>query len=984
MAGPLFGLGPACLTLTPLMARSRLVLSCLRFVLFFSLVALFASRSLIPSASGQSEATGIVSGSVSNAATRALLAGAQVSLAGTRQSVLSQRDGQFEITGVSPGVYTLEVSYTGLDVHRQEITVGPGRNVIPLIGLTADVYALDAFTVSGEREGSAAAITAQKNAPNVKSVVATDAFGHVVDGNIGEMLKRVSGIATNLNEGEVDQVFVRGIGSAFSAVTLDGTRLPSPAKGKKDRSFEVDKLPADYIESIEVIKSPTPDMDADSVGGTVNMVTKSAFSMAGRRISYNFGLNHKTLRNKNSFFGGLQYSDVLGEKQNLGVYLSFGYSDNFVPQDVTQMDFENSYNQPPTLYRFRLEDAIHDRNRTGTGLKLDYRLNDTTTLFASFMFNHYTDTVDQKRLNIQSAQAASAYAPGYTDTRWEHNAAAWTYTASGIDIQQETFAIHTGVKHQFPGLKIDYSASYAPATGKEQRQNFDLGLAGQRTVIDRSADLWYPTYTNLSPGDPTDFGRYDRGRIQVESGKTKEAVWGGELNAEKEFDTKYPFKIKSGGRYRGQKTDVDSNRITSVYVGPNGVVGGDDNLNQFKLLNYSYHGFDGRYTQAVWPDVKAAYTSFRNQRTLWDDDLVASLRDSISSDGRAREDIYSAYAMGTVDIGKLRVLSGVRMEKTDVAATGMVNDPITPTLPSSAPEEQRRDRLQQEYRRVTKKGSYRNYFPGLHLRYELNRRFLVRTSFSKSIARPNFGDLMPDTSIDDANLRISQNNTGLGPQRADNFDVSAEYYFEPAGVLSLGLFAKEIKGFIFNDERTIGSGQNNGFDGDYVGYLLTTKKNGGKGKMRGMEFSYNQQLTFLPVWMREVSLYATYTLIDAKGDYNTAGASSDSELVQFVPTTWNVGLTYQNHGWTVRAQLNYNDRFLNAYTANPAARIYDDERVDGELKVKYQVSKAFGVFCDWTNALDQTVVRVQGKDRYRPQKVRYNGMRINVGVSGAF
>jgi outer membrane receptor protein involved in Fe transport len=209
-----------------------------------------------------------------------------------------------------------------------------------------------------------------------------------------------------------------------------------------------------------------------------------------------------------------------------------------------------------------------------------------------------------------------------------------------------------------------------------------------------------------------------------------------------------------------------------------------------------------------------------------------------------------------------------------------------------------------------------------------------------------------------------------------------EYYFEPAGVISIGAFAKNIRNFIFRDERIIGTGADNGFGGEYAGYTLSTKKNGGEGKVRGLEFSYNQQLTFLPAWARGLSVYATYTVIDAKGNYNSEGATSDSELVQFVPTAWNLGLTYQNRGWTIRTQLNYNDRFLNGYTANPAQRIYDDERVDGELRVKYQIHKRLAVFCDWTNALDQTVVRVQGMGLYRPQKIRYNGMRINLGISG--
>ncbi|MDO8543194.1 MAG: TonB-dependent receptor [Opitutaceae bacterium] len=950
-----------------------------------ALVALAFMLPFVRSVQGQSPETGAVTGSVSNAATRSFLVGAAVSLAGTTHATLTDRDGTFAITGVPPGSYTLEVSYTGLDRYTQPVDVRPGRNVVAPVGLKSEIYQLDVFTVSGEREGSAAAITRQRNADNVKSVLATDSFGELVDGNIGEMLKRVSGIATNLNEGEVDQIFVRGMGSAYSSVTLDGTRLPSPAKGKKERNFEVDKLPADYIESIEVIKAPTPDMDADSVGGTVNLITKSAFSSAGRRLSYSSGVNYKTLRHLSSFFGGVQYSDVFGAKKNLGVYLSVAYSDNYVPQDVTQLDFERASVSPAYLWRFRLEDAVHLRNRTNLGLKFDYRYDEKTTLFAGVMFTHYTDTVDQKRLTIQNAENRTAYAPGYTEMVWEQLNSTWTYQVSYIEPRQETYAWQIGGKTNLPGLRLDYGASYAPGFGEERRANFDLALAGQRTRFDRSADVWYPIYTNLTPGDPNDYNRYNRGRMQAASGRTDEAIWGGELNARKDFPTKHPFSLKAGGRYRAQKTEVDNEQTTSIYVGPNGVQGGgDDNLNQFKLSNYTHHGFSGRYNQAEWPDAPKAYWSFLNQRNLWDDDLVGTTRESFNSDGRAREDVYAAYAMGTVDLGKLRLLSGVRAERTDVAATGVLNRPILPALPSSVPEQQRADRAASEYHRVTKKSRYTDYFPGVHLRFAPRRDLLLRASYTTSFARPNFGDLMPDTNVNDTNLTVSQNNTALKPQHADNFDVSAEFYFEPSGLFSLGAFRKNIRDFIFTDSRTIGSGADNGFDGQYGGYLLSTRKNGGTAMAQGIEFSYNQRLVFLPAWLRGMSAYATYTLIDSKGNYNSNGLQSDDQLVQFVPEAWNFGLTYQQYRWTIRAQFNYNDRFLNAYTANPAERIYDDERIDGALNVKYQFHKRLSVYCDWTNALDQTVVRVQGKDFYRPQKIRYNGMRFNIGVSGNF
>lgn len=929
-------------------------------------------------------ATATIAGSVSNAATQAALEGAVVSLAGTTEQALTDRAGHFELPRVAPGTYTLEVAYTGLDRHTQTVIVSGGRTVLPPIGLRADIYQLEAFTVAGEREGSASAITRQRNASNVKTAIATDAFGHIVDGNIGEMLKRASGIATNLNEGEVDQIFVRGMGSAASAITLDGTRLPSPASGKKSRNFEVDKLPADYIDSIEVIKAPTPDMDADSVGGAVNLITKSAFTQRGRRLSYNTGVNYKTLHHVSAFFGGVQYSDLFGPKQNVGLYLSVSYSDNPVPQDVTQLDFQGAAVTPVYMYRFRLEDALHRRNRTGLGAKVDWRVDERTTVYAGLMFNHYTDTVSQNRLSIDSAQAVTAFAPGYTENVWEHLTATHNYSASLIGPRQETYALSLGGKTVLPGWKLDYAASFAPGKGTEARENFDLTLAGQRVRFDRTADVWYPTVTYLSPGNPNDFGRYNRGRLQAETGTTKEAVWGAELNATRSFSTTFPLSLKAGGRYRAQKTEVDFNRTTSTYVGPDGVISADDNLNQFKRQNYVHHPFEGRYTIAEWPDVRRAYSSFLGARNLWLDDLVTTTRDGFTSDGRAREDIYAAYAMATLDVGRLRILPGVRMERTDVTGTGVVNRPILPALPNTAPEAQRVARLLAEYSRVTRNSSYTEYFPGLHLRYAARRNLLLRASYTTSMSRPSFGDLMPDTTISDPNLTVSQNNTGLRPQRARNFDVSAEFYFEPVGLLSVGAFRKELSNFIFADTRVLGAGPDNGFNGSYAGYLLSTKKNGGTGQAEGLEFSYNQQLTFLPAFLRGFSAYATYTIIRSEGNYNSGGATTDDQLAQFVPTAWNIGLTWQAHRFTVRAQYNYNDRFLNAYNANAAARIYDDDRKDGSLNVKYQLRKQAALFCDWTNALDQTVVRVQGKDRYRPQKIRYNGMRFNFGVTGNF
>jgi iron complex outermembrane receptor protein len=941
------------------------------------MVSLFLSPNL------QAQDSGRVTGQVINAATRSSLEGARVTVSGRSGEWFTARDGSFQISGLGAGAQVLTISYTGLDPQTVTVNVGDEPSRV-MVELTSDVYELDRFVVAGEREGSAAAITAQRNADNVKSVVATDSFGNIADGNLGEMLKRVSGIATNINEGEVDQIFVRGMGAAFSSVTMDGNKLPSPGKGKKTRNFEIDKLPADYIESIEVIKAPTPDMDADSIGGAVNMITKSGFSVKGRRVSYNFGMTHKTLKSKNSFFGGLQYSDVLGDDQKLGIFMSLSYSDNWVPQDTTQLDFQTTPAAVPYATRFRLEDSLHSRNRSGLGLKFDYKWSDETVLTASLMLSRYEEDVDQKRFSVTSRSNVADYVPGYTENRWEHVNAEWSYEMTRIEPKQESYVLKLGAKHDRGDHKVDYSVFFAPSTASEYRQDFFIDLPGQRVVVDRSASAWYPTYTNISPGDPSDFNRYRNARLTTNWGDSDETVWGGEFNYLKEFSWNVPFSLKVGGRYRGQELEVDNQSIVSNYVGADGVMGGDDNLSQFRMDKIEHQIFGGRYPQLQWADVGKASASFANSRNLWDDDLVTSARNSVSSDGKVTEEIFATYAMGTFDIGKLRLMTGVRMEHTKVKAVGMLNRPIVPALPSTAPEADRAQQVLAGYQKTTAKSDYTNYFPGVHFRYEASKSLMLRASYTTSIARSPFGELMPDTTINETNRTYSVNNTGLRPQQADNYDLSAEYYFEPSGYLSVGFFYKTIDDYIFTDSYVIGAGPNNGFNGQFEDYTFSSKKNGGQSKVKGVEFSYNQQLRFLPAWAQGFSAYASYTFIESEGNYNSQGATSDDQLVQFVPNVWNLGLTYERFGWTVRAQVNFNDRYLNAYAVQEAQRVYDDSRMDGSLSVKYQFSKRFGLFCDWTNALDETVVRVQGKDVYRPQKVRYNGMRINLGVSGTF
>src|SRR6187402_2178850 len=209
----------------------------------------------------QTSAVGSITGIVSNSATGANLEGAEVTLQPGNVMVLSSRDGRFVIPQVQPGTYVLSASYSGLDVGKADVRVSAGATTSQDIGLSSGVYQLSKFVVEGEREGNALAITQRRNAANVKDVISSDAFGNVADLNLGNFLLRMPGVSKEESEGEIIRLQIRGVDSNMNSIAVDGTRSASGSTRDFNRAIEIDKIPADFIETIEITKAATPDMD---------------------------------------------------------------------------------------------------------------------------------------------------------------------------------------------------------------------------------------------------------------------------------------------------------------------------------------------------------------------------------------------------------------------------------------------------------------------------------------------------------------------------------------------------------------------------------------------------------------------------------------------------------------------------------------------------------------------------------------------------
>jgi len=328
----------------------------------------------------------MLSGNVSNAATGNLLEGARVEIPSLKAVALADQTGRYIFTDIPAGTYEVVATYIGLDEARFTVNVGADQRATHNFDLTAGIYKMAQFEVTGEREGSAAAITAQRNAQNVKNVVAMDSFGNLPNMSAGELAIRLPGVAGNLDdEGNVTGLTVRGMGPTLNRVTVDGGLMSNV--GGLNRQFQTHSLTGAMFEELEVIKGHTPDQEADSLGGTINLKTRSPLSMAEkRRITYSAGMRFAPtfsqqipLRSDHPShplinFGYQEVFDVAGSERNLGVALNFFYSENVAGYFRTIRDYENTTTTPAYLWDFRTQDAFNNRKQSAVNIKADYRL----------------------------------------------------------------------------------------------------------------------------------------------------------------------------------------------------------------------------------------------------------------------------------------------------------------------------------------------------------------------------------------------------------------------------------------------------------------------------------------------------------------------------------------------------------------------------------------------------------------------------------
>lgn len=966
----------------------------LRFLRMPALLAL-----ILPAAA---QTTGTLTGRVVNAQNGGYLEGAEVKVE-SGASVLTDRKGAFTISGVPAGTRILHVYYTGLDDATSSVEVRSGQVAQVSISLQSTVQRLEAFTVSADREGSAASITRQRTAANVMNVVATDAFGSVADGNIGNLMVRLPGVSGEFENGEVVGIKIRGTPVEFSALNIDGVRSSGAFSGfntQGDRGAQSDQIPAEFIKEVQVTKAPTPEMAADSIGGSTNLVTKSALDFKENVFTYRLGANYNTHRDDLKNFtpnAAMTWLSRIGSQRDIGLALSLSYTDTEAPRDRVQtarVEADGRATQTRTLTN------INQRVRAGVGLKFDHRLSDRSSVYLKFQHNFYffdserlvyaaSDSATRRvadynvvsRAQIQAGtvprtttnQTASV-APGFSDSFTEMLHANWSFDGDNNEKTGRQYLFDVGGTTRLNGDQtVQLQASYAPSSFKSNLRTFlmtsqtPIGMSVD-TTASRSRPVFRQTYGPSILFGQTDFRNY-RARMQQQPETGDEAVRNAKVDYTKRFTAMAnPLELKAGGVWRRQYRNLVVGRPNWVYTGADGTAGNaDDDLGSLMLTNPAYTVFNssGAWPQLPGVDFPKAWALFEARPEVFRP-MGTSVTDAPNYSEIA-EDVYAGYVQGRLQLGRLNALGGVRYERTSISGLGRYADPRRPAVT-----------------RTTREGDYDDYFPSLHLRYDVSRQLIARASYSTGMARPNMTDLYPTTTVSYNAATglgtVTQANLGLNPQTSQNYDLSLEYYLEPAGVLSVGYFKKDIKDFLSRLVDDIDAGPNNGFGGDFAGFVLSTTANQGSAKIEGWEINYNQRLVMLPKPFNGLGIFGNYTRLETTGTYREGAA----ELAGFVPRAANLGASFRWRKIEARVAWRYTGDQLRSYNANVNAqnRFRPVENID--INLKYDFHPRLSFYFDIVNLNNKWPENYTGRDRGRITFSDSYGTRYNIGVSGRF
>ncbi len=899
-------------------------------------------------------AQGVVSGLVIDDATNIAVTGASVRIAALNREVFTDRAGRFVLTNVPAGAQVVTTRYIGFAPLTETVTVTNGGTATVTFRIKPSDNVLGAVAIVATRTGQAAALNQQKNSPNVTNVVAADQIGRFPDANLGDALKRVPGVTIGLDQGEARFGSIRGTEPRFNSVMVNGERVPSAEA--EVREVQLDLIPADMVQAIEVNKTLTPDMDADAIGGAVNVVTRAA--PAGFRLSATTGSGYNFIREKPVLVGGLVAGNRFFDNK-FGVIASASYYDQQFGSDNKEGTWDRTDAGTAYMNEFDLRRYDVQRTRRSLSAGLDYRFNESNSIMLRSLYNHRDDWENRFRARyvldepdaqgVQETEIRRQTKGGGPDPRIKN---------SRLEDQRTQSHMLSGEHLLANRATLTWSGSVARASETRPDERYIEWRARGVNITPNYIDQQNPLFPENVATSAFTFRR-----IEQQESFTKDADQNGRI------DLLFPLRegdnetrIKIGGRYRGKEKVRDNSFNRAEPTSSLGALTNTD------VQNYSVaNNLVGNYNYGTFttPAYLAGLNLFNPaQFTLEDrpDEYAAG-------NFTAEERITAGYGMVEQRFGPtVSLIAGVRVENTNVDYNGFEFDVDEETV-----------------RPTTGSQTYTDVMPSINARWDAAPNTVLRAAWTNTIARPNYFDLVPYREVSLEDNELATGNPELDPTRSMNFDLMAERYFENVGVISVGVFHKRITDFIFNFTQFQ---QVDPVTGQLFSQI-SQPRNGAEAQLTGVETAIQRQLDFLPGMLRYVGVYLNYTFNDS----NVSGLDIEGRDVESLPLlgtakhSGNVSVSFDSPRVSARVAVNYQSESLDAgeggYNEDAFFDRWADRRTDVDANASVQITPVMRFFVE-ANNLNNRPLRFYQGTRGRLMQDEFYGRRVQTGFKFDF
>lgn len=811
---------------------------------------------------------------------------------------------------------------------------------------------LEEIVVVGSRASLASALEKRRNSDKVIGVVDSDAIGNFADINVAESLRRISGIMVENDQGEGRYVTVRGMNTDLNAMTINGVSTAAP---EDRRGMILDGVPSDLLDSMTVYKTLTPNLDADTIGGAIDLETITAFSYDSMfvRLKAETSYNELTEDSGNpslaaTFSNRWQLND--GEF-GAAVVLS-DQSRRIVAHNNENGGWGDS--TPNDDYEMRYYDLTRDRE--GIVVALNYRADSGNSYFMNVFHNEYSDVEWRAKWETRD---------GLEDNDAQVSGSRYTYADGKVDTEsknrtevREITSLRLGGEFIFSENSRLEAELFASEAEQDDRD--------RQALIFRSKNLGLPfTYDNSDPKKPVvtfPSAFYDPSNFPLKAFEREFA-----LNTDEDSGAKVDFyyslnnetDIQLGAKVRSRRKvnefnfceyePVNDILLSSVdYVTPesylNSVAGPTASFGQVTGFIPRLGGGTATLSDGtVCPSPGTAFEFGGDEE-----------EESIPADWVTEEDILAAYAMATTQWGDTTLIYGLRYEDTDTTYYGKAYDGT--------------------YAGVTQfKNDYGFLAPSLNVKFNLADDQIVRVGVFRSMVRPGFQESAAGAIVDTEDNEIEGGNPSLNPTSAWNFDLSYEWYLSSGSFFGAGIFYKDLRDAIVavESEDTLFRGAVYDVAGTWI--------NTDNASITGAEVSFQQ------TWENGLLFSANYTLSDGETNLPSGSVYGERAIPFFKQAkhTGNITFGYNKDAWDVRLTGNYRSSYLDDIGDDALSDRYTDDFFQLDLTARYQVSDDLLLTGQIMNLNDAPEYYYFGNDSRLSQYDEY-GSTVQVGLRYSF